>query len=107
MKDIVNVMSKFLNLNMPLPDVVRAATWNPAREIKREEFGHLTVGAPADIAVLRLDKGEFGFMDVEGYRMNGSQRLGCEMTVMGGKVRWDWNARASEPWERSVGNPPR
>jgi dihydroorotase len=34
------------------------STWNPAKEIKLEHLGHLTVGAPADVAVLRLEKGK-------------------------------------------------
>jgi dihydroorotase len=100
MKDMVNVMSKFLNLNMSLADVIRASTWNPAREIKREDLGHLTVGAAADIAVLRLDKGNFGFLDVEQKMMPGAQRLGCEMTIMGGQVMYDLNARAYDAWNR-------
>ena len=33
MKDILNVMSKFLNLGVPLEDIVARTTWNPAREI--------------------------------------------------------------------------
>jgi hypothetical protein len=82
MKDIVNVMSKFLNLGVPLDDVVRRTTWNPAREIHREELGHLSVGATADVAVLRLDRGDFGFLDIEGKRFKGTQRLAaCEITT--------------------------
>ena len=100
MKDMVNVMSKFLNLRMPLKDVIRASTWNPAREIHREELGQLRVGAVADVAVMRLDTGTFGFMDVDGRSMSGTQRLGCEMTVLGGQVVYDLNARASRPWDQ-------
>lgn len=100
MKSMVNVMSKFLNLKMPLKDVIQASTWNPAREIKREEFGHLTPGAVADVAVLRLDKGKFGFMDSEGWAMEGNQRLACEMTINGGKPLYDLNARAAESWTK-------
>ncbi len=85
MKDMANVMSKFLNLKMPMIDVIQASTWNPAREIRREQLGHLGTGAPADIAVLRLENGKFGFMDVEGKAMSGTQRLGCEMTILGGR----------------------
>ncbi len=54
MKDLVNVMSKFLALGMPLKDVVLRTTWNPAKQIKLEQLGHLSIGAPADVAVLRL-----------------------------------------------------
>src|SRR5262249_18451115 len=76
---MLNVLSKFLNLGMPLDDVVRRSTWHAAREIKREEFGNLSVGAPADIAVLRVEKGNFGFIDIFGARMKGTQKLICEL----------------------------
>ena len=49
-KDMLNVMSKFLIMGMSLDEVVLRSTWHPAREIKREELGNLPVGAPADVA---------------------------------------------------------
>ena len=102
MKDIVNVMSKFLNLGMPLPEVILKSTWNPAKEIHREKYGHLSVGAVADIAVLKLEKGAFGFIDTGKSMMKGTQKLTCEMTLMGGQVMWDLNGRGSEPWEKTA-----
>ncbi|HLX45042.1 MAG TPA: amidohydrolase/deacetylase family metallohydrolase, partial [Bryobacteraceae bacterium] len=60
MKDIPNVMSKFLVMGQSLADVVAESTWNPAREIHREDLGNLSVGAGADVAVLRLERGNFG-----------------------------------------------
>jgi dihydroorotase len=99
MKDIVNVMSKFLALGMPLDDVVVRSTWNPAKEIRLEHLGHLSVGAPADVAVLRLEKGKFGFIDQRGGRLDGTQRLSCELTLRDGTVVYDLNGMASEPWE--------
>ena len=33
-----------------LVDVIRQSTWNPAREIKQEQLGNLSVGAIADVA---------------------------------------------------------
>jgi dihydroorotase len=99
MKDMVNVMSKFLNLKMSLKDVIAASTWNPAHEVRRADLGHLSPGAVADIAVLRLETGKFGFMDVEGRAMAGAQRLGCEVTILGGQVMYDLNARASIAWD--------
>jgi dihydroorotase len=97
MKDMVNVMSKFLILNMSQADVVKASTWTPARIIHREELGHLTVGAEADVAVLRHETGNFGFLDVENRLFKGGQRLTCEMTLRTGKVVWDLNGRAGNP----------
>ena len=59
MKDMLNLMSKFLNMGMSMDDVIACSTWHPAREIHHEELGHLSIGAPADIAVLRLADGRF------------------------------------------------
>ncbi|MBI1790103.1 MAG: amidohydrolase/deacetylase family metallohydrolase [Acidobacteria bacterium] len=103
MKDMLNVMSKFLNLGMSLDDVIVRSTWNPASEIKRTDLGHLSVGAPADIAVLRLEKGDFGFVDVYGARMKGNQRLTCELTLRDGLVVYDFNGLTREDWDK-LGN---
>ncbi len=100
MKDMVNLMGKFLALGMPLKDVVVRSTWNPAKEIKQDHLGHLSVGAPADVAVLRLENGKFGFLDQRGGRLDGTQRLGCELTLRDGAVVYDLNGLASEPWEK-------
>ena len=100
MKDMLNVMSKFLNIGMALDDVVARSTWNPAREIKREDLGNLSVGAPADIAVLRLEHGDFGFVDTNGARMRGNQKLECELTVRDGKVVYDLNGITREDWDK-------
>src|SRR4030095_2139453 len=86
MKDMLNVMSKFLNLGMTLQDVVLRSTWNPAQEIKRPDLGHLSVGSVADLAVLRVQKGDFGFVDVGGGKLKGTERLECELTLRQGQV---------------------
>lgn len=99
MKNMLNVMSKFINLEMPLSDVIEASTWRAARTIKRDDLGHLSVGAEADVAILRLREGEFGFVDVAGGRLPGSQKLECELTLRAGEVVWDLNGLASSPWE--------
>src|SRR6266566_7414261 len=100
MKDMLNVMSKFLNMGMALDDAVLRSKWNPAREIKREEFGNLSVGAPADVAVLRVEKGRFGFVDINGARMKGTQKLVCELTVHNGMVVYDLNGITREDWNK-------
>jgi dihydroorotase len=100
MKDMLNVMSKFLALGMSLDDVILRSTWNPAKEIRREELGHLSVGAPADVAVLRLEKGDFGFADHHGARLKGKEKLICELTVRDGRIVYDLNAISSTDWEK-------
>jgi dihydroorotase len=98
MMDMNNVMSKFLALGLPLEEVIRESTLNPAREIGHPELGHLSVGAVADVCALNLLEGEFGFLDVHGGKLTGRQRLRCELTLLGGEVMWDWNGRAGVDW---------
>jgi len=100
MKNMLNVMSKFLNMGLTLQDVIARSTLNPAREIKREDLGRLSVGAPADVAVLRLEKGDFGFVDVFGARLRGNQRLACELTLRNGLVVFDLNGISRTDWEK-------
>ena len=100
MKDQLNVMSKFLNMGMPIDDVILRTTWNPARIIHREQIGHLSVGAIADIAVLRIEKGQYGFVDSYGAGMSGTLRLVNELTVASGKIVYDLNGITRERWDR-------
>ena len=99
MKDMLNIMSKFLNMGMPLEDVVNRATWNAAQMINNNDIGHLSQGAVADIAILRVRKGEFGYVDAGGYKINGDRRLEAELTIRGGKVVWDLNGIAAKKIE--------
>ena len=98
-RDLPNVMSKFLNLNVPIADLVRMTTWTPAKTIHRPQLGNLDVGAEADIAVLKIENGEFGFLDSAGARYMGRQKIVAEMTLRKGKIMWDRNARAAEDWK--------
>jgi len=95
MKDMLSVMSKFLELGMDLQRVIKASTWSPAQAIKREELGHLSVGAIADVAVFTMRQGKFGFYDLAGYKMESNQKLECEMTIIGGKIVYDLNGIVS------------
>ncbi len=99
MKNMLNVMSKFLNMGMPLQDVVKASTWDPAVYINHEELGHLSVGAIADLTVLNLIEGDFGFMDTKGWKIEGTQKLECELTLRDGKVVWDLNGISMPEWQ--------
>jgi dihydroorotase len=100
MKDMLNVMDKFLALGMTVDDVIARSTWNPAKEIHHDELGNLSVGSPADVAVLRLDRGHFGFTDMYGARMDGNQKFICEMTVRNGKVVYDLNGISRTAWDK-------
>ncbi len=99
MKDMTNIMSKLMSLGSSLQDVVRMSTFNAAKEIRRPLLGNLDPGSDADVAVMRLDRGKFGFVDSAGARKSGDQLLVCELTLRSGKVMWDLNGRASQDWK--------
>jgi dihydroorotase len=100
LKDMMNLMSKFLALGMTVEQVVTANTLNAAKAIKQEQLGNLSVGSGADVAVLRVEKGNVGFIDQDGVRLKGHQRLICELTLRDGKVVYDLNGLAAEDWDK-------
>lgn len=95
MKDMLNVMSTFVAMGMGIPAVIKAATWSPAQAIKRKELGNLSVGSVADIAILNMRQGNFGFWDRMGYKLNSTQKFECQMTIRGGKIVYDLNGIAA------------
>jgi dihydroorotase len=98
MKDMSNVMSKFLNIGMSLQDVILRSTWNPANVIKRTDLGHLSVGSEADVAVFNLKEGDFGFVDIRRTKINGTQKLEAELTLRAGRIVWDLNGISMPVW---------
>jgi dihydroorotase len=98
MKDMLNVMGKFLAMGASIDQVIAWSTWNPAREIHHEEIGNLSIGSVADVSVLRVEQGKFGFTDMYGARMDGKQKIVCEMTIKGGKVVYDLNGTSRPDW---------
>lgn len=102
MKDLTNVMSKFLSMGMPLKDVIARVTSKPAAVIRRPALGHLGVGAVADIAVFEVEEGQFGYLDVRGMRMDGKQRIRHLLTVRAGKVVWDLEGLAAADWNSEI-----
>jgi len=81
-----NVMSKFLNLGMPLEDVVAKTTVEPAKIIGRVPgLGTLRLGAPADVAVFDLVDGPVEFVDTRNNTRNGTKKLLPVLTVKAGR----------------------
>jgi dihydroorotase len=96
--DMLTTMSKILNLGMPLEEVVYRSTVTPAREIGRPELGTLTVGAEADVAVLRVLEGTFGFVDCGRARLTGRRKLECALTLRAGKIVYNPNGLTLPEW---------
>jgi len=84
--DLLITMSKFLAMGVPLPEVVRAATINPARAARLSDRGTFRVGALGDASILNIAQGEFEYIDSIGEAMTGNQRLDCTAIVLGGRV---------------------
>jgi len=103
MKDMLNIGDKYLAMGMPLQEVVRDMTWNPAREVLQTQLGNLSVGAIADVTVISLQHGDFGFDDAYSTRVKGTEKMFCELTIKDGKVIYDLNAISGEPWNTPPG----
>ena len=99
--DMLTTMSKMLCMGMPLNEVISRSTVTPAQEINHPELGHLSVGAEADIAILKQREGSFGYVDCGNARMNGDRKLTCEMTLRAGEIVYDVNGRSVPDWEEA------
>lgn len=100
MKDMSNVMSKFMALGMSRADVVSRATWNAAQAIRRADLGNLSVGSVADVVIIREATGDFGFVDAGGNRIMGDRKLVAELTLREGKVVWDLNGLSAKAYPK-------
>ncbi|MFC1693190.1 amidohydrolase/deacetylase family metallohydrolase [Candidatus Latescibacterota bacterium] len=100
MLNMTNVMSKILVIGIPLKEVIRRSTINPALEIKRPELGHLSVGAVADVSVFKLEKGKFIYTDVRGGKFIGDRNIRNFMTLFEGRIVFDPYGLSSTVWDK-------
>ncbi|MEO8582288.1 MAG: amidohydrolase/deacetylase family metallohydrolase [Flavitalea sp.] len=106
MKDMANLMSKFLTLGLSIQDVILRSTWNPAKVINHPELGNLSVGSEADVAVFSVRKGDFGFIDAKRTKLKGTQKMEAELTLRAGKIMWDLNGISFPVWDTVPAPPP-
>lgn len=79
------VLSKYIALGMPVPEIIRRATTNPAKLIGEEkELGSLCEGTCADIAIHRMIKKPVVFRDFKGDELQGDTLFRTEMTLREG-----------------------
>jgi dihydroorotase len=100
-RSMTNVMSKFLSMGMPLEDVIRRSTVNPAREIHRPDLGTLSVGSDADIAVLEKLEGDYSYADNGHARMEGNVKLMARMTLRAGRILFDPSGLSMVEWRKA------
>ncbi len=98
---MTEVMSKFLAMGVPLQDIIRRSTVNPAKEIRRPELGTLSIGREADVAVLEVLHGHFGYIDDGWARMDGNVKLVARMTVRGGRILFDPSGLSMVEWTQA------
>lgn len=98
LKDMSNLMSKFMAMGLSVQDVILRSTWNPAQVIQRPDLGHLSVGSEADVAVFNVRKGNFGYTDVKRTKITGTEKLEAELTLRAGRVVWDLNGISMPAW---------
>ena len=79
-------MSKFLNLGMPLEQVVALATAAPAKAIGRvAKLGTLQIGAPADLSMVEIVEGPVDFVDTRQNTRKGQRWIKPMQTVKAGR----------------------
>ena len=98
---MIQVMSKFLAMGIPLNEIIRRSTINPALEIRRPELGTLSLGKEADIAVLEVLNGKFSYIDCGFARMDGTVKLSARMTVRAGRILYDPSGLSMVEWEKA------
>jgi len=97
--DMINVMSKYLCMGVPLEGVIRRSTINPARAINHPELGSLSRGSIADIAVFEQLKGNFTYLDTSGGGFRSDKKLQSIMTLFSGNVGFDPYGLSYPAWE--------
>ena len=99
MKDLCNVMSKFMAVGLSIEDVVLRTTWNPARIISRPELGNLDIGSEADVTVLNVREGQYGFTDVRRLTVDATKKIEAELTIRAGRIVWDLNGLSTVKYQ--------
>jgi len=97
--DMQTTMNKALAMGIPLYDVIKLSTINPANEIGHPELGHLSVGSGADVAVFKLHTGQFSFIDCGRAKISGDKKLECALTVRDGSIVFDIGGLSAPRWE--------
>ncbi len=99
MKNMLNIMSKYLNMDLEVPDIIQRATWNAAQSIKRNDLGSITEGSVADMAIISILTGKYGFIDAGGNKIEGSRKFEAELTIRAGKIVWDMNGLSAQTFK--------
>lgn len=85
--DLPLTMTKMMHLGFSLSDVVKQATWTPAKLLGLEgEIGTLRSGATADVTLLRWEEGDWSLTDSYGHVRKADRALRAAGVVRDGDV---------------------
>ena len=84
--NLLTTLSKFYGMGVGLPDLVRTATANPAKALRRPRLGTLGVGSPGDATVFDIEDGQFKFYDALAETLETQKRLRLRATVVAGSL---------------------
>ena len=85
MFDMPTCLSKFMLLGMSFAEVIHAATQRPAEAMGlQDEIGTLKPGALADVALFRVESGDFTLYDVRMNARTGQQLVRNTLTIING-----------------------
>jgi dihydroorotase len=99
--NMTTTMSKFLNIGVNIDQIIERSTVNAAKAIRRPDLGHLSESGYADIAVLQVERGKFGFVDAGREKLIGDRRIRCVLTIRDGKVVWDSEGLSLTDWQNA------
>ena len=99
--EMMTTLSKFLNMGVPIEQLFERVTVRPAKAIKRPDLATLREGGLADIAVIEMQRGQFGFLDGDHTRLRGDRRLRAVLTVRKGEVVWDSEGLSHTDWTKA------
>lgn len=83
--DLLTTMSKFLNLGMPLDNIIASVAHAPAQVLKRNDLGSLALNTCGDVVVLDIENGQFEFFDSHNHCMKAERAFKVRHIVLNGK----------------------
>ena len=83
---LIGGLNKLLALGMPLHTAIAGLTSNPARVLRDESIGTLSIGARANVTALATLEGDWTYMDAERQSLHVTSRLLPSLVVMDGEA---------------------
>lgn len=86
-RDLANILSRFLLLGLPLEKVIAAATGNVTPALRAVAIApSLETGSPADMTIFQAQEGHFEFTDTSGETRVGERRIVPLAVLQGGEL---------------------